>query len=443
MLNELTFLAGLAGHVEDYSVYSLRRNDLIQAIKKEHQVESGVVVLFAGFEHECRTFEQERTFYYFTGITEPGVVLVLDLKGRSTLYIPNCFEERKKWMVSPIELTQRNAQQLGFDEIRLLGESSTGYNLHPFFPQQEYTHLLTTLNNVAQQKSSIFTVVPDNAHEYVEQRLVLERLHAFVPEISGSMIDISRIIAQMRRKKDMREIENLYKAIEITSMAHEAAAQAIRDGVTECEVQASLEYIMTSSGATQAFPSIVAGGKNGTILHYLANSGTIRNGDLVVVDIGAAYNYYCADLTRTYPVSGTFTKRQRELYNLVLETQEYIASIAKPGYWLKNQDEPDKSLHHLAVKFLAERGYSQYFTHGIGHFLGLDVHDVGDYKVPLQEGDVITIEPGIYIPEEGIGIRIEDDYWVVKDGVVCLSEHLPKHPDEIEAIVQQSLDNGT
>src|SRR6185436_7465046 len=138
-----------------------------------------------------------------------------------------------------------------------------------------------------------------------------------------------------------------------------------------------------------------------------------------------------------YPVSGTFTKRQREVYDLVLETQEYIASIAKPGMWLSNKNKPEQSLNDLAKKYLTERGYGSYFPHGIGHFLGLDVHDVGDYALPLREGDVITIEPGIYIPEENLGIRIEDDYWIVKDGVVCLSEFIPKRAEDIEAVVQQ------
>ena len=127
------------------------------------------------------------------------------------------------------------------------------------------------------------------------------------------------------------------------------------------------------------------------------------------------------------------------MYNIVLETQTYIAECAKPGMWLKNKDKADKSLHHLAVKFLEKRGYDKYFPHGIGHFLGLDVHDVGDYNDPLQEGDVITIEPGIYIPQESIGIRIEDNYWITKDGATCLSEHLPKQADDIELIVQQAL----
>jgi Xaa-Pro aminopeptidase len=175
------------------------------------------------------------------------------------------------------------------------------------------------------------------------------------------------------------------------------------------------------------------------VLHYNQNSGMVKNGDLVVVDIGAELDNYCADLTRTYPVSGAFSKRQKELYNIVLATQEHIASLAKPGMWLKNRDKADKSLHHLAVKFLATRGYDKYFPHGIGHYLGLDVHDVGDYDVPLHEGDVITIEPGIYIAAENIGIRIEDNYWITKDGAICLSENLPKDAEDIEALMQRAL----
>jgi Xaa-Pro aminopeptidase len=144
-------------------------------------------------------------------------------------------------------------------------------------------------------------------------------------------------------------------------------------------------------------------------------------------------------LTRTYPVSGTFSKRQKELYQIVLDTQKYVASLAKPGMWLKNKDKVDQSLHHLAVKFLAKHGYDKYFPHGIGHFLGLEVHDVGDSSVPLHEGDVITIEPGIYIPEENIGIRIEDNYWITKDGAVCLSENVFKEVEEIEEVLQNAL----
>ena len=189
----------------------------------------------------------------------------------------------------------------------------------------------------------------------------------------------------MRRKKDMHEIEKINEAIDITILAHEAAAQAIKAGTLECEVQAAIEYVFTAAGSAPAFPSIVATGKNGTILHYVNNSQELKKSDLVVVDIGAKKDGYCADITRTYPVSGTFTRRQKELYQIVLDVQEYIADLAKPGMWLNNKDEKEKSLHHLAQDYLEKKGYKKYFPHGIGHYLGLDVHDVGGYKTPLHQ----------------------------------------------------------
>jgi Xaa-Pro aminopeptidase len=171
-------------------------------------------------------------------------------------------------------------------------------------------------------------------------------------------------------------------------------------------------------------------------LHYVENNQQIMEEDLVVVDIGAEYGLYAADLTRTYPANGKFTPRQREIYQLVLDTQQYIESIAKPGMYLKNSQYQDESLHHLAVGFLKKAGYADYFVHGIGHYLGLDVHDVGDYSTPLMPGDVFTIEPGIYIPDEKLGVRIEDDYVMTDDGAVCLSFDLPRQPDEIERWMQ-------
>ncbi len=283
-------LAGLTEKIDDYSIYMSRRKDLIEKVKQNNQTKNGLIVLFAGFEHECRSFHQENTFYYFTGITEPGVVLTLDLQGNSTLFIPNCMENRKKWMFSPVELTQKNASTLGINTITELGESCTGYMLHPFFPENEYTHLIKRLQNLVTENKTVFTLSPKNAHEYIEPRLVLERLRSFIPRMDKAMVDISSVVAAMRRIKGIREIEQLYKAVDVTVLAHEAAASAIEDGMTECEVQASLEYIMTSSCASPAFPSIVASGKNGTILHYTVNDGVMQDGDLVVVDIGAEYD---------------------------------------------------------------------------------------------------------------------------------------------------------
>ena len=239
----------------------------------------------------------------------------------------------------------------------------------------------------------------------------------------------------------MVELELMYKAVEITGNAHQAAMHMLKPGRNEAEVQASLEFVFTEQGATPAYPSIVAGGIRGTILHYGTNNQPLLDGQLVVVDAGARYNYYCADVTRTYPVSGKFTQEQKELYELVLECQELVAEQAKPGMWLSNKDEQEASLHHIAVNFFKKHGYDQYFIHGIGHFIGLDVHDVGDGTKPLQEGDIITIEPGLYIPEKQLGIRIEDNYWIVDQTTpVCLSEAIPKSVQAVEEMVQQSFD---
>lgn len=429
---------------KNFSLYVARRKKLLAdiAAKNPNKNKQSLVVLWAGFESERHAFRQESSFYYLTGIQEPGVVLVMSMDGKTTFYVPHCMAERAQWIASSVPLTQENAKMVGADDVRVLGEKCAKYQIYPFFPRQEYAALCAVLQETVQQKGAIFTLVPDNPHAYIEQRFVVERLKQFVPGLHEALEDISPLVAAMRRKKDMREIELMYTAVGITCLAHEAAVQVIDDGVGEAEVQASLEYIMIGSSTRPSFPSIVASGKNGTILHYTLNNGHLKNGDLVVVDIGADYKGYCADLTRTYPVSGVFSKRQRELYDIVLDTQEHVASKVQPGFWINNKEQPEKSLMHIAKKYLSKYGYEQYFTHGIGHFLGLDVHDVGDYTTALQEGDVITIEPGIYIPQEGIGIRIEDDYWLVKDKVVCLSEDLPKRADEIEDMMEQLTDEG-
>lgn len=434
------FFGGLAPQTDELSVYSSRRKELIESIKIEFPERAqGLVVLFGAFEEGAERFRQDKTFFYYTGVNEPATALVIDLSGKSTLYIPNCFEKRAQWMTLPEALVKRDVKALHVDAIELLGDECVGYELNSYFSEGEYAHMSARIKDTIAQEGSIFTTAPDNGHEYLSTRRTLDHLQKFIPELNASIVDISPCVATARRRKDVGEIEKIYRAIEITELAHESAIQTIKDGALESEVQASLEYMMIAAHARPAFPSIVGAGKHSTVLHYNRNDGVLKNGDLVLVDIGAEFNNYCADLTRTYPVSGTFSKRQKELYQIVLDTQNYIASLAKPGMWLKNKDKVDQSLHHLATKFLAKHGYDKYFPHGIGHFLGLDVHDVGESRVPLHEGDVITIEPGIYIPEENIGIRIEDNYWITKDGAVCLSENVFKEVDEIEQALQSAL----
>ncbi len=426
---------------KDFNVYALRRKDLVNRIKEHHSSNHGTVMILSGFETERSVFWQESSFFYYTGVTEPSTVLTIDLDGKSALYEPNFGGARKQWVYSPIELTQENAKILGVDTVAVLGEKCAGYMLFPFFKKEAYSTIIAKLTQLVKEDSALFTLYPDNEHGYLEQRLVIDRLKTMVPGLAEIIVDVSDIVADMRRSKDMDEIEQITKAVEITCLAHEAAAQALDPGMFEREVQASLEYMMVGSGARPSFPSIVAAGKNGTILHYNQNHDVIKKDDLVVVDIGAMYDGYCADLTRTYPASGKFSKRQKELYDIVLATQEYIADIAKPGMYLNNAEFPEQSLNHLARVFLKKHKLDQYFVHGIGHYLGLDVHDVGSYKTPLRENDVITIEPGLYIPEEGIGIRIEDNYWIVKKGAICLSENLPKRAEDIEELVQRELED--
>jgi len=428
--------------MKDFSRYKSRRAELVRQVKANHpDRERGLIVLFAGFEGERTVFRQDSTFFYFTGIREPGLALVLDFAGTETLYVPNCGKNRLQWVKESVDLSPKGAVALQLSSIETLGQECGGYQFHPFFKKVLYETLIGRIADCVTQEGMIGSTVPDNESEYVEPRFLWMRLKEFIPNLGAALVDLSPSIARMRRTKEQHELEKLYNAIGTTALAQEAAARAIRPGMSECEAQAHLEFLMTGSCSRIAFPSIVGSGPNSTILHYTANDRLMEEGELVVVDIGAECDNYCADITRTYPVSGSFTSRQKELYELVLATQEYIAGLAKPGMWLSNNEHPDQSLNHLARKFLADRGgYDKYFPHGIGHFLGLDVHDVGDLSQPLQPGDVITIEPGVYIPEEQIGIRIEDDYWIVDDGVMCLSEQIPKSVTEVEQMAQQGLD---
>ncbi len=239
--------------------------------------------------------------------------------------------------------------------------------------------------------------------------------------------------------KSPPEIALLRKAIAITGDAQAAAIRTIGPGVPEYKVEGAILGAFISGGGMRAgFPSIVGSGLNSTVLHYNANRRTMESGDMVVVDIGAEYTYYTADITRTYPVSGKFTPRQREVYQLVLDCQSACAAEFKVGKsTLQSQNVFAKA--YMAKSPLrakdeggVERTMDHFFFHGLGHYLGMDVHDVGDTGKPSQPGEVFTIEPGIYIPSEGFGVRIEDDYLATKDGLEKLSKDIPCEADEVE-----------
>jgi len=406
-----------------YSVYKERRESLVKEVIKENNVKNGLILFFGDFEKgESISFE----------LNDEG--------SKSIILIPNMVEDRKKWFGDAIEANEKDAAIFYIDKIDFLGDKLSGATFDRYFDKQVYENILNIISVAVKNGAKIFA--QKNNVRSSDQRFILDRIGQFLPEISsleGNIIDIYGIVSKMRRKKDLFEIGKISEAINLTAVAHESGARIISEDGTECEVQAAVEFVFTAAGAKRAYCTIVACGRNAIALHYNDNSDDLSAGDLVVIDAGAKVDGYCADITRTYPVSGSFTKRQEELYNIVLEAQKYIASIAKPGYYLKNYDYPEKCLTSLTKEFFKKYGLEKYFIHGIGHFLGLDVHDIGGLKSPIQEGDVITIEPGLYIPEESIGIRIEDNYWITGNKAICLSDMIPKEPAEICEFMKNGL----
>lgn len=409
----------------------VRREQLLRLIREFHPGKEGALFLCAGFERDREPFFQDSSFYYFVGIDEPALMFYQSLEGKAIVYEPYYATDRSVWL--PLKKDANLLQEVGVSKTVFLGSPVAGYSSDPFFSHKSVQVLCEQLKALVEAQHFLFTPLSE---VNVESLVVLNQLYQYVPGLQKQVIDIAPLIGKVRRKKDMREIEHMYRAIEITAAAQEGAAESIEAGASEARVQAAIDYVFAEGHAVRAFPSIVGSGKNSTVLHYVDNKSVMAEGDVVVVDIGASYQHYAADVTRTYPVSGTFSKRQKEIYQCVLDAQTFVAEAAAPGMYLNNPEHPEKSLHHIAQNFFKDHGYGDYFPHGIGHFVGLDVHDVGERREPLQPGDVITIEPGLYISEEKLGVRIEDMYWIVEDGVVCLTEGIAKEIAEIEELMQ-------
>ena len=237
------------------------------------------------------------------------------------------------------------------------------------------------------------------------------------------------LLARLRAAHEPQELALLERAIEITRAGHEAAARATVAGVTERDVQTKIEYAFFSNGATGlSYSSIVGSGPNGAVLHWDHNDRPLRAGDLVVIDAAAEYGRYASDITRTYPVSGKFTDEQARVYRAVYQAQEDIFAAIKPGVSMAD-------LQKVAEASLKRAGYLEAFIHGFGHFVGLDVHDAGRYDLPLPVGAIFTVEPGVYLPDRGFGVRIEDEVMVTEAGYRHLSSRIPRKLEDVEAWV--------
>jgi Xaa-Pro aminopeptidase len=251
---------------------------------------------------------------------------------------------------------------------------------------------------------------------------------------SAPVRDVEPLLAQLRLVKGDFEVEMLREAVSVTDRAIGAALRAARPGMWEYEIEAAVEDVFHRSGAERVgFPSIVGSGPNSVVLHYDDSRRKTEEGDLVVMDVGAEYSYYTADVTRTFPVSGEFTDRQRAIYDLVLGAQRAALAAVEPGATMADVERAARSyMRERSGDLCGDTTCDEHFGHGVGHWLGMDVHDVGSYSTPFRPGMVLTVEPGVYLPEEDLGVRIEDDVLVTEDGREVLSS-APRTVEEVEA----------
>ncbi len=421
--------------------YHTRRQKLMSQLK------DGIVVLIGQREEdlgEVARFRQKNDIMYLTGVETPAAYLMLipagllaDKAAKEIVFIPPRNLRRERWTGVQIGPGAEAEQKFGVEEV---ASSEKFYErLHDILMSPPFK----VEDGSAKPPAKLYTIIPEGSTAVItRENQFIERIRKEAPHVQ--IVDVSPFIAELRKIKSPAEIALLQKAIDITGEAQRDAAKTIRPGAYEYEVQAALEYAFARNGAERlGFPSIVGSGFYSTILHYNENRKKIDAGDLVVVDIGAEYSYYTADITRTYPASGKFTPRQREVYQLVLEAQRAAEKAFKLGE--SNITKLDGVAREVmrASSLTDKQGnkLDRYFIHGLGHWVGMDVHDVGEYAKPMPVGSVFTIEPGIYIPDEKLGVRIEDDYLVTEKGLVKLSGKIVSEPDEIERLMSAGGSN--
>ncbi len=372
-----------------------------------------VVWLDAAPEEELAAFFQQDDFWYLSGVAIPGISLALrvDEQGRlldEVLFLPAHDPQHESW--NGTRLAPGAAAEAATGFRRTLPLEQRDALLAEWAPARVLT--LGSRAAAGARGPSVDVALPAEAR------------------LDGSVLPGQ--LAALRLVKSPYEIECSQAAISITCAALREAFGHVRPGAFEYEPQGALEGAFLRLGAERAgFASIVGSGPNSVTLHYNANRRQMQAGELVVMDVGAKYRYYCADVTRTVPVGGRFTPRQRQVYDVVLEAQGAAAQAARPGVTMAQLDA-------IARKLITDRGFGpgfKHFKHGLGHWIGLDVHDVGG-QVPIQPGMLFTIEPGIYIAAESLGVRIEDDYLMTETGALKLSGAVPSDPDDIEALLR-------
>jgi Xaa-Pro aminopeptidase len=392
-------------------------------------------------------FRQDSDFYYLTGFEEPEAIAVIAPAGaqKYTLFVRPRDPEQEIW-VGRRAGVEGAKSEFGADES---------------FPIAEFEEKLQDILDGAEKLYYRLGAYNDLDTAIIKKITQMRSLNRKPIHPPRTIIDPATIVHEMRVLKSPEEIELMQRAADIAAEAHVEAMKTVRPGMKEYEVEAQIEQVFRRRGAAgPSYTSIVGAGANATVLHYINNDGELRDGELLLVDAGAEYKGYASDITRTFPINGRYTKAQREIYDLVLETQVSCVEMVRPG--VTHDEIKAHSVEMLTegmvklgllkgdpAELIKEEKYKQFYMHGLGHLLGIDVHDVGIYYYDkqsraLEPGVVMTVEPGIYvapdtknIPEQylGIGVRIEDDVLCTANGPRVLTTKVPKDADEIEALM--------
>jgi Xaa-Pro aminopeptidase len=394
-------------------VYRARRQKLMGQLKK------GVALVLSASDDELSHGHQSADFAYLTGLADEGDAALLlapeaPPERRELLLLGPFDPERDRWTGYRAMLPSRAVEtRLGFAHLGRadrLGDVLATYvqrfkDLHFFGPIVGYKQDLPRALEIAQKAT------------------------ARVP--GASVKDAQAILGRLRAAKEPRELDKITRATEISVAGHLEAMRRVRPGMHEWDLKRVLEDEFHNKGARHlSYSSIVGAGPDGCVLHYVHDDRVISDGELVLIDAAAEVDHYASDVTRTFPASGKFSPEQRKIYEVVLAAQKAAIAKVRPGATF---DE----LRQAAEKVIADAGYYDYFIHGIGHHVGLEVHDLAAWASfePLVEGAVITVEPGIYIPGKQLGVRIEDVVVVTRSGARVLSAALPREPDEIERVM--------
>ena len=396
-------------------------------------------------------FRQDSDFFYLTGFEEPDAIAVIkpEADTKYTLFVRPRDPEREIW----------DGRRAGVDGAK------SEFGADESFPTAEFESKLADFLDGAEVLYYRLGVDEHLDNTIIKEIVRMRGSNRKPIHPPQTIVDPATIVHEMRVFKGADEIEIMQQAADIAAEAHCEAMKAAKPGMQEYQIEALIEQIFRRHGASgPAYTSIVGAGPNATVLHYINNDGELRDGDLLLVDAGAEYKGYASDITRTFPINGRYSKAQREIYDLVLKAQMACVEMVRPG--TTHDQLKQRSIEILTEgmvelgllqgkteELIKEKKYEQFYMHGLGHMLGIDVHDVGRYYYgqesrALEPGVVMTVEPGVYIaldtkdiPEKylGIGVRIEDDVLCTNNGPRVLTTKVPKHPEEIEALMNSKV----